>query len=207
MLDPVCGKGTTLQEALLAGYNGEGIDLNGKAVSEGVGYLKKYLELGFYKHTLHKERVSGPNKSFTAETASFTIGLDKTSFKEDPYQVKFAVGDSRFCPMILGKNRFDLLVGDLPYGVQHQNVGAGGRGAGSRSPKELLTLCLPSWHGALKKGGVLALSWNTFLLSRREMLGLLEKAGFAPFTEPPYDSFCHRVDAAISRDAVLARRD
>lgn len=207
MLDPVCGKGTTLQEALLAGYNGEGIDLNGKAVSEGVGYLKKYLELGFYKHTLHKERVSGPNKSFTAETASFTIGLDKTSFKEDPYQVKFAVGDSRFCPMILGKNRFDLLVGDLALrgAAPERRRRRAGRGLpepqGTADPLPALLA-----RGAEKRRGA-GPELEHLPAEPAGDAGAFGEGGFAPFTEPPYDSFCHRVDAAISRDAVLARRD
>ena len=204
VLDPVCGKGTTLFEAMTLGYDGEGIDLNGKGISEGVGYLKKYLELGCYKHTLHKERISGPKKCFTAGTAVFVIGKDKAAVKEDPCRIKFVVGDSRYCPEIFGGNHFDLVVGDLPYGIQHQNIGAKGSGTGSRRPRELLTLCLPSWKAVLKPQGVLALSWNTFLLSRNDMVHLLGKAGFSVFQGGVFDCFSHRVDAAIMRDAVFA---
>jgi hypothetical protein len=47
----------------------------------------------------------------------------------------------------------------------------------------------------------MALSWNTKVLPRAELLTLLD--GFVPVTD---ETFAHRVDQAIDREVVVVRK-
>lgn len=64
LLDPVAGRGTTLFEALVWGCSAAGIEIGDKAVGDTAAYFKRFLETEKYKHTFHKERISGENRSF-----------------------------------------------------------------------------------------------------------------------------------------------
>ena len=76
----------------------------------------------------------------------------------------------------------------------------------TRSPAELLRACLPAWRDVLKKNGVLALAWNVNVLPRAAAEQLLEEAGFAVLRGGAYDRLQHRVDQAILRDVLLAKK-
>jgi tRNA G10 N-methylase Trm11 len=99
---------------------------------------------------------------------------------------------------------FDLVVTDLPYGVQH-----GSRTAGKglvRSPEDLLAEAAPVWARLLRPGGAMGVAWNTFVAKRELAAGLLADAGLEVVEEAPYESFRHRVDQAILRDVIVARK-
>ena len=103
-------------------------------------------------------------------------------------------------------NHFHAIVGDLPYGVKHGNVSNRQQSALTRNPAELLKACLPGWRTCLKPGGTLVLSWNRFVLGREELQALLTDSGLEVLTASPFDRFAHRVDNAIWRDVVVARK-
>lgn len=193
ILDPVAGKGTTLFEALSLGSQVYGVEVQEKSVQEGQNHLKKFLEHGKIKHKTGSLRVSGPNKSFTAKR--HTIDFENQHFE-------MICGDSKYCDQYFSSDFFHIVVGDLPYGVQHGNQ-AGGK---HRSPSGLLHGCVKGWHKVLKKQGVLVLSWNVHVLSREQMEGILEKYGFIVMKEPPFDGLEHTVDASILRDVVVAKK-
>ena len=109
----------------------------------------------------------------------------------------FYVGD------LLKKRPADLLVCDLPYGVQH----APQNGKKAESFPKLLERILPAWRRALKPGGAAAISFNTLTLRKDTLLTLLQSAGFTPLTEPPYDDFSHFVEQAVHRDFIVARNE
>lgn len=200
LLDPVAGKGTTLYEALMRGWNASGIEVVSKAAHEAAIYFQKYLETEKWKHKLQKV------KSYGAPTWQFAFARDKEGLKESPGRWAMVAGDSRSANRYFGKESFDIVCGDLPYGVAHGNVSGGP--SPSRSPEGLLRACLPAWHAVLRPGGVLALSWNTLVYSVENMLVMLEYHGFDCLREPPYDALGHRVDASIRRDIIVAvKRD
>lgn len=201
LLDPVAGKGTTLYEGLIAGLSVAGVELNKRVAHEAEVFFKKYLENGKYRHSVTRQRVAGENRSFTAEMVRFEVARTKLELKEGAQSLTIVAGDARYADRYFKRGGFDLVVGDLPYGVQHES---GAAGASSRSPKALLSECLPAWRNCLAPGGALALSWNLFSLDRRAMCALLEQSGFAVLDEPPYSGLAHRVDQAILRDAVFA---
>ncbi|MCL1963515.1 MAG: hypothetical protein FWF69_00435 [Firmicutes bacterium] len=194
MLDPMAGKGTALYEALMRGWDAAGIEIVRRAAHDAAVYFQKYLETEKWKHTLRKEKAYG------APVWRFAFGRDKEALKRDPGRLTMVAGDAGRADRYFGKEAFDMVAGDLPYGVAHGSVAGGSL---SRGPAPLLDSCLPALHGALKAGGVLALSWNTLAYPAENMLQMLGKHGFACLREPPYDALRHRVDASIQRDIAV----
>jgi len=207
ILDPVAGKGTALFEALSCGYDAYGIEIDAKCADEAYQFFKKYLETAKYKHetSIQKitQKISGQreNKAFTALRHNFTFAANKDDYKNKKTAVfEIIAGDSAYADAYYKKRFFDAVIGDLPYGVRHGGVAGGKR---ERSPKELLANCLPAWRSVLATDGVLALSWNLFLLTRNEMISILNENSFSAI-DLPYD-FEHRVDQAIKRDIIFAK--
>jgi len=95
----------------------------------------------------------------------------------------------------------DLLVVDLPYGVQHGSRAGGRR---ERTPASFVEAGLPAWRRVLRLGSGACLAFNTRVLSRARLVELVAAAGFEVLDGPPFDGFSHRVDQAIQRDLLLA---
>jgi tRNA G10 N-methylase Trm11 len=167
--------------------------------------MKKYLETEKYKHKSEKIKISGPNKSFTSVRYSFDIAKTKDDYKNDNLK-RFEIisGNSANANAFYKKNTFDIIAGDLPYGVQHGSVTRQKQTALTRNPAELLENCLPVWASVLKQSGAIALSWNINVLPRADISRLLAKCGFTVRDEPAYMGFEHRVDQSIVRDIVVA---
>lgn len=195
VLDPVAGKGTTLYEALMRGFDASGIEIVQRAAHDGAVYFQKYLETEKWRHKLKREKLHG------AFTWRFEFAQDKDTLKENPRNLCMVAGDAKLADRYFGKGVFDIIAGDLPYGVAHGNVTGGSL---TRSPEALLAGCLPALLRVLRAGGVLALSWNTLVFPTGRMRDMLRAHGFTPLTDAPYDAFAHRVDAAIRRDLVIA---
>lgn len=193
LLDPVAGKGTTLFEAFALGADVYGVEVLEKSTQEGMQHLKKFLEQGKIKHRQNSIRVSGANKSFTGK--KHTIDMNTQHFE-------LISTDSKYCKDLFSQKTFHIILGDLPYGVQHGNQ-AGGK---HRSPAQLLNTCLRGWHTVLKDQGILLLSWNLNTLPREQMESLLEKNNFTPLQSDVLNSLEHQVDASILRDIILAKK-
>jgi SAM-dependent methyltransferase len=192
VLDPLCGRGTTLNQALLLGNDALGLDLDAKDTAAYATFLTTWLQDKRIKHQTdrtagrHRFRVTIGRKGETAQT------------------VDVATGDTTEASALFGRNHADAVVTDLPYGVQHGAATSTGRR--SRRPDELLVDALPAWRSVLRPGGGLALSWNTKVLPRAELLALVTDAGYdLPDLGADVD-FVHRVDRVITRDVVVARR-
>jgi hypothetical protein len=207
LLDPVAGKGTALLEGLSLGYDVFGIEIGEKAANEACCCLKRYLEEHKLKHMQKSEKISGPNKIYTAMRQSFSIARTREEQKDGKIRsFTMVTGNSALADQFFAKKSFHLIVGDLPYGIQHGNVTNQKQTSLTRNPKELLQACLPGWRKVLMPGGAVALAWNRNVLPRGEMETLLEGAGFSiPEGDP--NSLVHRVDQSILRDVVVARRE
>jgi hypothetical protein len=208
LIDPVCGKGTALFDGAYCGYDAYGAEIAEKVVNEAAVFFRKFLESERLKHSMQKQRQSGPNRSYSANVYKFTYAKSKEDMKTpgEARELTLVAGNSMYLSSFFGKNFAHVLVGDLPYGVAHGNVSGAQQSAKTRNPKELLKSCLPSWREVLKKGGVIALSWNVFLISREELAQVLQANGLEVFSGGPYDKFEHRVDQAIKRDIILAKK-
>ena len=204
ILDPICGKGTTLYESLVNGYNCYGIEIATTVFDEIAVFLRKFLENERYKFSYKKEKLSGENKSFKAEKHIFNINKNKESKDNKNFEVVSV--NTVFADKILKKDYFDLIIGDLPYGVKHSNITNEKQNSFTRSPKELLEKSLDSWKKVLNKDGLLIMSWNTFLLKRNEFEKLLINKGFEVIKNENLLSFEHRVDQAINREFRVAKK-
>ncbi len=194
LLDPVAGKGTTLYEALMRGWDATGVEIVQRAAHEGAVYFQKYLETEKWRHKPIKEKAYG------AQAWKFAFARDKDELKENPGLWTMIAGDAKNADKFFGKAAFDIVAGDLPYGVAHGSIAASGL---ARSPAALLTACLPAWRTVLRPSGVIALSWNVLVMPAADMVSMLESAGFSCLREGPYGEMSHRVDASIRRDIAI----
>src|SRR5690606_19148891 len=112
-------------------------------------------------------------------------------------------GDTRDSLALWGKRRFDAVVTDAPYGVVHGSHSDGRR---TRNAKDLIGDAVGVWAQQLRRGGVLAMAWNTTNLPREQLLTLLESEGLAPHNDGAWTELAHRVDSSIHRDVVVAVR-
>lgn len=207
VLDPVCGKGTTLFECLSMGWHASGVEIDEKLPHEAFVFLKKYLESARWKHESHTERVSGTADAvrFTATRYAVELAEDKQAQKEGRVlRAEIVAGDTRYVNTYFKKNSFHAIIGDLPYGVQHASRETKKpRNGFTRNALGLLSEALPEWVKVLKPGGVVVLAWNLFLIPRADMEALFITHGLILPTEEPLRQLAHRVDQAIERDVMV----
>ncbi len=202
VLDPMCGKATTLFCALCEGCNATGIDTDAKALQEACVYLERSLKLHHIKHKREESsRTLGGGGS--ARCVSFEMARDAQAFKAgDRLRMEALYGDAARTPEMVKAGGFHLVVSDLPYGVQHAPRENGGMSSLAR----LVERVAPGCERALKPGGALAFSFNQNTLRRSDVARALTGAGLDVLAQPPFDDFSHWVEQAVERDVVIARK-
>jgi 16S rRNA G966 N2-methylase RsmD len=208
LLDPVAGKGTTLFEAISYGFDAKGIELEHKSVHEAQIFFKRFLEEERLKHNVFKRQISGEKKSSATYIHEFNLAKSKKDFK-DQRNIKtlgLICGNTQKAFSYFKRPCFELIVGDLPYGVAHGNSGERNQGSITRNPKELVESSIEGWAKTLKKGGVIVLAWNSFLISRAKLSESFSSDEFEIFNTSPYDEFEHMVDKSIKRDIIVVRK-
>ena len=208
MLDPVSGKGTTLFEGAVRGFDVTGIEMEQKMVHETTTFFKRFLEQDKYKHTLSKHAMYSSSTGNEAFIQLFEYAQDKDAFKTESTRNHLAIisGNAIHSRRYFKAEKFHLIVGDLPYGIAHGNRAKKKHTSLTRSPAELMDTCLSDFHKILKTGGTLVLAWNKFVWPREDFVELLTANGFQVLEADPYDQFTHRVDQSIKRDIVVARK-
>lgn len=202
VLDPMCGRGTTCFVALQHGMNAVGVDIDNRDLKECADYFERYMQYHRMKHKL--DQSSRTVRKHAVPAAVYTIADTKERFKEgDTRTLSLYLGDTGLTGELCKKAPAHLLVADLPYGVQH----APQDGKRTESFMQVMKRALPQWKEAVRKGGAVALSFNTLTLKKADLVQLLKDAGFTPITDAPYDDFQHFVEQAVHRDFVVARRD
>jgi Predicted DNA modification methylase len=199
LIDPMCGRMTTLFEAVNRGYDAYGIDCDSKELSEGLKFFKKYLEYHRFKHQACEQSLTLQGK-LSARLRTFDFANDPQAYKEGKTIHLAGIGqDSELSLNALGKEKFHLAAFDLPYGVQR---GPGGKD----SFEQLLKRTLIALKRTLKKGGAVAISFNSYTLPTQAARQLLETAGFAVMSGGDYNEFKHWVEQAIVRDIVIGKK-
>lgn len=202
VFDPMCGRGTTLNQALMYGYDAYGVDVDGKDFEAYTGFLKTWLKNKRLKHTAETVPVRR-ERALVGRRLNVTFGLTKEAFKEGDVQHVGVVNAETTRGREFFKPRsFDVIATDAPYGVQHGSRGGGGGGL-SRSPLDLIRKAVPVWAELLRPGGAIGISWNTYGGTRDELAAILESAGLEVQKFPDFE---HWVDQAIIRDILIARR-
>lgn len=202
ILDPLAGKGTTLFCALRRGDNAIGIELDRKEIKECGDFFAKYLQTYRFKHKRIAASLTLP-KGKSAPKTTFTFANDATRFDNGATcKLDLILADTLDIALLLKPESVHLIAADLPYGVQHAPVS----GTREKGFLPLLKRALPGWHKTLKKGGSIALSFNTFTLKKADVIFCLEAAGFSVLSDSPYDDFDHYVEQAVNRDIVIAKK-
>lgn len=196
LLDPLCGRGTTLNQALTYGFHATGVEHDAKDFEAYSLFIQRWVKDKRLKHQAVLGQVKGHPK------LDLEFGLDKARYKAgDTLRTSYVNADTLEVARVFQPRSFDLIVTDAPYGVQHgARIGA----RISRSPGELLAEAIPIWRAALRPGGALGIAWNCLVLTREKLLALLTQSGLTVCDSAAYGGFEHRVDVSIQRDLVVA---
>jgi hypothetical protein len=204
VLDPLCGRGTTLNQALMYGFDAAGIDLDRKDFDAYSAFIQTWLKRKRVKH--HAEhgalRLGG---KVAGRRLRISLAAAKEDYKAGVTQhLDVANADTTRALEFFRPEAFDLIVADAPYGVQHGSRTAA-KGL-ARSPLDLLADAAPVWAKLLRRGGACGIAWNTLVARREAAAAILADAGLDPLDSGPYLAFRHRVDQAILRDILVARK-
>ncbi|GAA0550620.1 SAM-dependent methyltransferase [Paractinoplanes ferrugineus] len=200
VLDPLCGRGTTLNQALMYGYDGVGVELDGKDVEAYKLFLQTYLKRKRLKHTADLVPVRRQGRR-AARRLEVTLAASKDDHKAGAIQkITVLQADTTQLDGLLRGGVADVLVADLPYGVAHGSYDD--QGGITRSPLDLLERAVPHWLPLVRAGGALGLSWNTKVAKRELAEDILIANGLELVAQQPLD---HRVDQGIERDVIIAR--
>lgn len=184
LLDPLSGGGTTLFVGLVLGADVAGVEQDKKVIESTVAFLKEFTKGERIPLKFREDRLKNVGKRwfFTVNQAARCV---------------IARGDtSDVRHFVNGLKRPQLIVTDLPYGIQHRDAWGG-----------MLVSALSAWADVMADGGVLVFSWNATRLPREDMIELVhEVSDFTVINEPPYTELAHRVDRVIKqRDIIVAR--
>ncbi|MEV4554924.1 TRM11 family SAM-dependent methyltransferase [Nonomuraea wenchangensis] len=200
VFDPLCGRGTTLNQALMYGYDAYGLDVDAKDFEAYAGFIKTWLRNKRLKHTAETVPVRR-ERALVGRRLNVTFGPSKEAVKHgDVQHLAMVNGDTLRSREFFKPRSFDLVVTDAPYGVQHGSKGGSGL---SRSPLELLRRAVPIWAELLRPGGAMGIAWNTYGGKREELAAILTGAGLEVMDYPDFE---HWVDQAIVRDIIVATK-
>ncbi len=201
VLDPLCGKGTTLFCAIVRGYNAIGVERDEKAIRESDAYLERFLTMNRLKHkrrtysrTLREGAAKGVGYELADSAESWRSGNMRT--------LDMLCADVSRLDELVKPQACHIAVADMPYGVQH----APGEGRGMSTMTRLISALGKGLARALKQGGAAALSFNAYTLKREEAADALSAAGLTVLDEPPHADFRHWVEQAVDRDVIFAVR-
>jgi SAM-dependent methyltransferase len=199
--DPLCGRGTTLNQALMYGYDAIGVEIDARDVEAYEAFLKTYLRRKRLKHTAELVPVRRAGKR-AGRRFDVTLAPSKDDHKAGAVQkVSVLQADTTHLDGLLRRHCADVLVADAPYGIAHGSHDD--EGGVSRRPLDLLERAVPQWVSLLRPGGALGLSWNTKVAKRELAEDILMANGLEIVA---YDDLSHRVDQSIERDIVVARK-
>ena len=224
VLDPLCGRGATLNQALMYGFDAYGADVDARDIEAYAVFIQRWLKDKRLKHQAGFFPVRR-DRRVVARRLTAQFAATKDEYKAgDVQRLDVIEADTSRIGEFFRKESVDLVVADLPYGVQHgSHAGshaaghagshAAGRAGGgdrarplTRNPLDLLRTAAPAWAKALRPGGALGISWNTHVARREEAADALSAAGLEVLDSPAYHGFRHRVDQAINRDILVARK-
>ncbi len=198
VLDPMCGRGTTLNWALAYGLDAIGIEADRSSLDHHGSFLETWAKRNRLPHKALRHRANNAEHRLL----SFEVAPDRATLESAGQRIQTFCADAGHQQLAIKRRSVDVVVVDLPYGVQH-----GGRSSGGTADADtaaLLKRLLPTWRRWLRPGGALCLAWNARRAERTEICRLLKEAGFDPVIAAGGYSMRHAVDAAIDRDVVVA---
>ena len=187
LLDPMCGRATTLLWAMRYGMKSKGIEQDTRALADIRQNVKKWCKVHRQKHQFKEGFVGKANKQDKGKFIDFSA--NNTS-------MRVIAGDSTGASNLLKGEKFQLLVSDLPYGVQHFTTDK------TRNPLSVLQACAHDWSESLKPGGVMVLAFNRYIPKREELIAAFVGHGMQALDF----SAAHRMSESIVRDVVILKK-
>jgi SAM-dependent methyltransferase len=204
VLDPLCGRGTTLNQAAMWGYDAAGIDVDRRDFDAYAAFLGTWLKRKRLKHQVAVTPVRR-DKRLVARRLEASFAPTKQDHADGNVQrVTVINADTAAAGEFFKPASFDAVVTDAPYGVQHGSRTAD-RGL-ARRPLDLLRSAVPVWARLLRPGGALGIAWNTHGGTRESLAEIATDSGLTVAESAPYRGLRHRVDQAIVRDVLVARK-
>lgn len=186
LLDPMAGRGTTLLWAARYGMDALGVEVDDKARDDFQRSVKRQTKLLRIKHRLEKGSLGPKRRDHAGRFLCFRF---------DSGSATLATGDTRYLDKRIGPRQFDVLVTDLPYGVQFG-------GSKKRSPLDTLRTAAPMWAAALAPGGGMAVVFNRLQPAREQLLALFREQGL----EEVHHDVAHRMSESIWRDLLVLHK-
>lgn len=199
LLDPMCGKGTSLYCAWGYRMHAIGIEQDKKETHEASAFVKNYLQRARIKYAYTQSVRTLPKG--VAPQGLFALKSSSESSKEG-LSMCFLTGDARFAPAMLGKRKADIVVADLPYGILHGN----GKSKKGHDTLTMLKQCLPEWRKVVKRNGTMALSFNGYTMPRDAMKEICRETGWVVQSGGAYECMEHWVEQAVLRDVMVAQK-
>lgn len=186
LLDPMCGRATTLLWSMRYGMSSKGVELDSKALGDIKQIVRKWSKICSVSIKTKDGFISKKAKSSGGKFLE--VVSKETNFK-------VVTGNTENTGDLLSNERFDLIVSDLPYGIQHAAV------KGTKNPLATLEVCLPVWKDSLSDGGVIVLGFNANNPRRKVLEQLAESFDLevVDFTAS------HRMSESIVRDIIVLK--
>lgn len=200
VVDPMCGRGTTLFEATRRGYSSFGVEIDKTDVDQLRQFIKRYFEFNQIKYKLQTTSLTVNGKQGAVKSA-YTFAKNADEYKEAPQQLCVTCGDTLHSGSYAKKPFAHALVSDLPYGIAHESRD----GKAKVSLDKMMQKALVEWKRLLLPGAGIALSFNEYTLPLEEARDMVTKSGYEVYTGMEYDGLSHWVEQAISRNVVVAR--
>ncbi len=202
LLDPLCGRGTTLFEGMISGFDVYGVDCDQKSIDEMETYIVRYLKDAKLKHLSKRGKIAHKGQ-LAGEVFELQYAKEKADFKAGhTRELRVVKGDTTNFYGAFKQNDMHVLVTDFPYNVQHSGKGP----QDQKGLRWLLEAGLDSWTPFLKKGAGVAISWNIYTDKRQTFVDVFEKMGYEVLNEGGLDQLEHRVAQAITRDIIVAKK-
>lgn len=183
LLDPMAGQGTSLLWSLRYGLNARGVELETSALDALQRHFKKQAKLHKIKHQPSSGYVGTRNRKGWGRFVRYEVG---------GRYLQLIAGDSADAGTLLGGQRFDIVVADLPYGVQFRGRGPHG------DLTDSVRRCATGWVASLRPGGSMTLIFNRYQPKRATLIDIFTSEGLKaePFEAP------HRMSESIVRDLL-----
>lgn len=183
ILDPMCGRATTLMWAMRLGLESKGIEVDPKAPDDITQIAKKWNTVESAGLKFSKGFVG--KKTKTAEGKFLEISSTHA-------KTKIITGHSTNANKLLNEEKFDCIISDIPYGVGHKSA------RGSRNPLEEIHTSIDGWKECLKPGGVITIAFNSYIPTKHDLIQCFKEHGFYPVDM----DMSHRMSESIVRDVV-----